>query len=390
LRLVLGFNVELIDRLSMNASSPKALSIAAKGQVPLSKKQQEFNRLTNKIAQLRIEIDKNNARNEVWLKAVHAFVSPAAEEFAKAKIALAMTLEQGTLEHKYSKAQKAEIGACILDLCGQAFMLVVPTEEERALYDRWSETSYEEELSEQANKEKTTFEAMFSEMFGVDIDLDELEDSPEKREAVEEEIKKKMAGHAHAEAHQEKRKTKAKEKAEAAKAAKVKAAEELKSKSLRSIYIALAKLIHPDTEADPLQRAVKEEEMKKLSAAYENDDLTTLLAMEMDWIHQQNDHLDNLPEEKLALFIEVLKDQMHALEHEKNSYYWDPRLAAIREYASYQQETGLRQIKKKARDLNQAVLEIKRDIRSLQGKDSIKNIKYYAQEYARQLDNEWW
>lgn len=40
-------------------------------------------------------------------------------------------------------------------------------------------------------------------------------------------------------------------------------------KNIRSIYIALAKVLHPDTEADETLKAEKEEIMKKVTSSYE-------------------------------------------------------------------------------------------------------------------------
>jgi hypothetical protein len=45
-----------------------------------------------------------------------------------------------------SKNQTEDIRETILELCNDAFNSIEPNEEQEALYDKWSETSYKEEL----------------------------------------------------------------------------------------------------------------------------------------------------------------------------------------------------------------------------------------------------
>ena len=120
---------------------------------------------------------------------------------------------------------------------------------------------------------------MMKAVYDMDVDMDQLKD-PEQFEQFREVFEEKAQRGPSAGQRKE---SKTQEKARLAREAKEKAAADLKAKSVRSIYISLAKLVHPDTETDELQRAVKEEEMKKLSAAYEAKDLPTLLRMEMEW-----------------------------------------------------------------------------------------------------------
>jgi hypothetical protein len=372
------------------ATAPtKDLVITSQQGVPLSKKQVQFNKLTNRIERLRNDIAAQGERNDVLMKAVDKYLTTASESVARAELGLAYALEVGALENKFSKPQKAKIGSCIVDFCSRAFKKIIPTDEEKALYDRWSDYSYDEEVKWQVEEEKDLMESMLEDMLGVEVDLDELRDNPEKMAELQEEFERKMKEEEFSN-NNGNRKTKAQTKAQASKEAKQKAAEELKSKSVRSIYISLAKLIHPDKETDPLQREAKEEEMKKLSAAYKKNDLTTLLAMEMDWIHKQNDHLKSISEDKLALYVEVLKDQVRELEQEKVGYSLNPRYEMIREYTHLKKETGLRRIKKSARELNQAVLDINREARSFEGAGAKKKILEFATAYVEAMEMMYW
>ena len=91
--------------------------------------------------------------------------------------------------------------------------------------------------------------------------------------------------------------------------------ENLKNKSLKSIYINLAKLLHPDTETDEETKLFKEEIMKKITIAYNNKDIFTLLKLEMEWIKKEEKNLDNIPISTIKLYNEILLEQIKELEN---------------------------------------------------------------------------
>jgi hypothetical protein len=109
--------------------------------------------------------------------------------------------------------------------------------------------------------------------------------------------------------------------------------DELKNKSIRSIYLALAKTLHPDLETDIDLKLEKEELMKKVIIAYDNKDLTTLLKLEMQWIYKEQNAA--LSAEKLRVYIEVLREQVNELEIQKYSFYNHPRFQPIFDYRRY-------------------------------------------------------
>ena len=104
---------------------------------------------------------------------------------------------------------------------------------------------------------------------------------------------------------------------------------ELEKKSVRSVFIGLAKVLHPDLEGDPDRRAEKKDMMQKLTTAYEKNDLHTLLTMEMEWVNQQASQLGSLSEEKLAVYIVVLKGQINELKNERSSLWMQNTLPGM-------------------------------------------------------------
>ena len=105
--------------------------------------------------------------------------------------------------------------------------------------------------------------------------------------------------------------------------------EAIQNKSIRSIYISLTKILHPDTETDEVLKKEKEELMKAVTAAYEQKDLSTLLRLEMEWVYKTSEHLEKLAEDKLKIYISVLKERVSELELEKHMLYRNPRLENV-------------------------------------------------------------
>jgi hypothetical protein len=108
-----------------------------------------------------------------------------------------------------------------------------------------------------------------------------------------------------------------------------KKAEEYTKRSLRSLYLSLVKLLHPDIERDAAAREVKEGTMKEVTAAYEAGDLHTLLRIEMEWIAKMTVGDEPLPEEKLQAYISALSAQVRELQEELEALDYSPRYMPI-------------------------------------------------------------
>jgi hypothetical protein len=56
--------------------------------------------------------------------------------------------------------------------------------------------------------------------------------------------------------------------------------------------------------------------MQELTAAYRNNDLHTLLRLELEWIQREEGDVERLTEEKLSVYNQVLAEQVSGLERE--------------------------------------------------------------------------
>jgi hypothetical protein len=116
---------------------------------------------------------------------------------------------------------------------------------------------------------------------------------------------------------------------ERARAERVRQAEVLRKKSVASIYKRLARLVHPDLERDGAERQRKVPLMQRLTAAYRENDLLTLLTMELEWIGGDHGVRGPLPADQLKLYNEVLGEQAADLEQEIADLPFQARYAPL-------------------------------------------------------------
>lgn len=330
-----------------NEKKEYSLKIVAKEQKPLSKNQQMFNRLTKRIELLKFDITQESDKLNMLLDLYGREVIPLHDSIANSRIALAMVLGKATDQTKFTKKQLQEIGDAIVELCREAFKSIDPSDEQVAFYDLWSKTTYKEELEQQMNMAKEMFSDMMSDVYGMNIDLDDVEDTPEGFARFQQ----KMREQQQQEQQDRKKTTRPKTKKQQAKEEAQKAEEAIKNRSIRSIYIALAKVLHPDGESDIDLKAEKEEIMKRVTVAYDQQDLPTLLKLEMEWVHKTSEHLEQLTEDKLKLYLSVLKQQVTELENEKLSIIHSPRYEAVTAYACMPTKIALSRIRKTKKEL---------------------------------------
>lgn len=334
----------LFDVSEMEVVLPKEIKIITKKDKPLTKNQQVFNRLIKRVENLQGEIISEKEKLERLLK-VHNEKIPANEKvIAEYQVKLARKIASTTKSVKYGKRQLENIGVVIVHLLDEAFRFIEPDKETENLYDEWAECSYQEEKESQIQGMREAMEELLRQQMGVDIDFSDLDDSPESfgrfQERLQDELNKKKQEEADFFANSKKTKK------QLEKELRQKEEESMQFKSVRAIYISLVKGLHPDTETDPAEKLIKEELMKKVTAAYQEKDLPTLLKLEMEWVAAECHNLDKMSDDKLKLYISSLKEQVKELEDEKYSLSHHPRYEAISELAWFDEKQALHTIKK--------------------------------------------
>jgi hypothetical protein len=291
----------------------------------LSPLQKKFNAHARKIEDLRRRIgNRAKAYNELlayWANTL----APVETKSADAQKRLAFAVDARAAGFKLGVRQRETVGTFILGLLNDAFSRATPETAARELFNRWNDLSFEEELEQQKSDMAELMSEMLHEHLGLDIDGESLRNGPEGFENIlERAIEEAQAG--------EERSQRQKTKKKLAKEERERLAEELAKKSLRSLYLSLAKILHPDTEPDAAAKADKEKLMKEVSAAYETGDLHTLLRIENEWINRESSNSKLLSEEKLKVYTSALKEQAQDLEYELEALSYAPQYAPIQPF----------------------------------------------------------
>ena len=328
------------------------LVISAKREKPLTRAQINFNKLTQNISKLEAQIIEKEKFLIDLLNYNSKNIFPALENHAKDKVDAAFILENLLLQHKFSKVTQNQIIELIQVLLQESFEILEPSKETEELYNRFSKTTFEEEKNEQIDHLKDEFADMLKSNFGVDIDFGDLdienqEDVARFVKELQEKIKEEHS--VNEKDFSEKKKTKKQLLADKVEKEKL----ESQSKSLKSVYLSLAKVLHPDTDtdSDPIQKMEKEELMKKVSVAYKDKDLSTLLKLELEWVHKTEDNLAQLSEEKLNIYCEILKDRQSELQHEIVGLQSHPKFLPVVDFVFLNEKRALAEIKRKKQNV---------------------------------------
>lgn len=372
----------------MEEKNDMVLKIKAKGQKVLTKNQQLFNNLTKRIEFLENDIVAEEKKLFRLLQFHAKKVHPLEVGVAEARINLAMTIDKATLVNKFTKKQLENIGATIAELCDDAFADLEPNEEQQALYDKWADIPLHEEMDMAGSETKEVFSDIINNFFGLDINMDDFDGSPEGFAHLQEKIKAGL-GQSQERWQQNQQRTRKKTKKQQDKEDALKAEEDLKSKSIRSIYIALAKILHPDTESDTEKKLEKEELMKKVTVAYDQKDLTTLLRLEMEWVHKTSEHLEKLTEDKLKIYISTLKQQMAELQNERMNLYHHPRYVPISHYAHLTENYAINKISKEGKELKTLLENLKFNTIVFGSPNSKKEVVKFCKEFCENLDDDY-
>ncbi len=338
----------------------------------LSKEQIVFNKFSKKIEELRKRLVTDELKYNKLVNYFSSKVLPLQVAHSNELINFVKALYAIYLNEKLSKGNKEKIKKLILSNLGKAFQHVIPTDEVKAIYDALSPVSFDEEQEEQLFFMKEMMEDMFKSSFGMDVDFSDMNMN-------EEDIARKMAElkdqHENQQkAQQEKEQNRKKTKKEIEFELQQKQTEELQKKNIRSVYMSLAKILHPDLETDEQLKLEKQELMKKVTAAYQVKDLHTLLKLEIEIIHQQSKNLDHLTDEKLRVLNSALREQVMELEDELEMMEEHPRYQNVIDYIHFPENIALRNMNVLIDELTFSKNDIAKDTEELTGQNKVKFI----------------
>jgi hypothetical protein len=348
----------------------------------LSPKHIEFNRLVASIAKLRAELVAEQEKLEVFSEFYNTKIKVLLVDYAQINIELAKKFDDFASEGTLPKTIERDLEYLVTGLLSEAFVFIFPDDGLKKIYSRWSGYSFDEALKEQQEEQIEDLEDYLRAM-GVDIDFDDIDfGDPDSDEKLHERLR---------EAREKLDQKKSEKKANKKKSAKELKAEELeilqseiKNKSLRSVYVSLAKILHPDTESDPDLKVEKEEVMKQVTKAYEDKDIVTLLVIEANWLSTTEKRLSSISEQVATVYIQLLKEQAKKLRQEKAEARYHPRFQDVVDYVSLKKERGILILEAKKSTLSKEIRAMRKEVEmiSTSSRSEIKKlIKSMAKPY---------
>ena len=181
----------------------------------------------------------------------------------------------------------------------------------KTIYDRNSDTTYAEQ---QAFVRESTQAAVENE-YGVDLGdltgVNSIEDFLARMQDPEmmAKILGKMGGGTEPKKPAKPRKPTAAQQRKAA-------AEQQASQSMREVFRQLASALHPDREPDAQERERKTALMQRVNQAYANQDLLTLLSLQLELEHIDQDSINTLAQDRIQHYNRVLSKQSEEIADE--------------------------------------------------------------------------
>jgi hypothetical protein len=359
-------------------------SITAQPRQKLTKEQSAFNKLTKKIEKLQREIKEEREGMELLLGYYSTEVYPLEQQLlSRHREILPILYDYMNQSKAMTKSELKTLRSIVSGILDRILSGTSqePDEKTKEIFREINKVSYEQAVDESFEESKAEMEDMYRAM-GFKVDLDDINPNDS-----EEEVMRKMA-------EKHKKMDQQKQTRDAQKSTRKKtprqieteqrelAKEELKKKNLSTVYRQLVKAIHPDLEQDETLRQEKEKIMAQLTIAYQNNDLSTLLLLEMQWLQKEANHLSTLSAEKLQLYNQILKEQAIELERELHGVMTDMRFEPLERFShpvyGVDSET-LRQVKTyltgSCKTITYSISRLKTHDAAAEVKDIINNYK---------------
>ncbi|MCG5079059.1 J domain-containing protein [Paraburkholderia tagetis] len=338
----------------------------------LSKAQKTFNSLIGKIGKRRKRLrDWETVKPAFQQQYVNELLPLEQKSFAF-QIRMVHCLDRAY--ERLTKAERRKVAPVILDLAGD---LIDEDNDEgkelKAIYDKYSPTSYDSQVAEEVDGMKFMFETVFGVDLGDDLDLSSPEDLLQRAETHFRQAQtERDAQNAERDARRAKRKKSSRQQAAEARAQEQQAKINL---SIREVYRKLASELHPDRETDAQERERKTRLMQRVNEAYQKNDLLQLLELQLELEHIDQHALNSMSEERLKHYNVVLKEQIRELDQEilhvesafRYAYGIDP-------FEPVSPDTVLHNL---AGDLKQLQLNIQTLEQDLVAFEDIKNLKLW-------------
>ena len=164
--------------------------------------------------------------------------------------------------------------------------------------------------------------------------------------------------------------------------AKQQAEDKQLSQSIRELYRKLASALHPDRETDPQERDRKTVLMQRVNQAYDKNNLLQLLELQLELEHIDQSALNNLSEDRLKHYNQILKDQLAELDLELDAVVGRFRAQfGLSPFDTVNPSTILRDLAEEIVSFQYANRDLERELVVF---DDVKTIKAWLKQMKRQ------
>lgn len=351
----------------------------------LSPKHIEFNKLVQSIDKLRSELEREEKKLEIYSEYYIQNIIPVKEMVCHSKIEMATVLDKLSEESKLPNNTLDDLTLIIPDLLSEGFEMVAPDDTTKAIFEKWTDADYDD-LVQDAKEEKLEELSDYMKYMGVDLDLSDLDlDDPDDFSKFQERMHRAQSELEEKQAQHKASKKKTKKQIEAEEMAKMQ--DEIKHKNLRSVYLSLAKILHPDSETDPELKLEKEEVMKQVTKAYEDKDIITMLVIETQWLKNTEERLASIKEDVAAIYISLLKDQAKKLRQDKAELRHHPRFQHVVAYVNDKVDRGMLRLSIKKESYELENRNIKKEINIIKTSPRVE-VKKFIKTIAKRFEPE--
>ncbi|MES2199583.1 MAG: hypothetical protein V4489_05410 [Chlamydiota bacterium] len=258
-------------------------------------------------------------------------------------------------------------------------------EELSTIFKQVEGSSYEDMMSEASGRVQEMVEELLSSE-GLDVDLTGF-DYKGSEEEILQRLFKVMAEQA---GSSDEKEPKVKSKRELEKEQREDQLENLQKKGLNSLYKRLAKAFHPDLELDPKKKTEKESLMKQLTLAYEENDLHTLLSLEMQWMKKADELQIQPSSDQLNHYNKILQDQVSTLKKDIANVIFEPQYFSLRKYFQGNLAQMELFLTKDLKNLQKNIRSNETLVQELQGSKAIETIRNMVRKQEQKMERDFY
>ena len=335
-------------------------------KTPLSKAQKEFNRLTNKIGELEIELSGFRTTATTIQQRIQTEYVPLLRQYNEHRANLVRVFDRAHDRPEVTKTERKKLADLIINL---AYDLISQhsMDELKPIFDKYDADGFDATDAEADGQISEVMKEMMASMYGIKFDENVDVSTKEKFMAyVDEQMQARHTDDQQRQQAGEQKAKKPKSAKQQEREAKKQIEERNITKAVRTLYMDLVKAFHPDREPDEAEKARKTGIMQRITEAYEKSDLLTLFRLQLEYNRIDQAHLETLAEDQLKYYNKILKQQADELGEELFELQSQLSAALGKPLIMVGSAVGLElSFNNDVRALKRSVKEVKREVREL-------------------------